>query len=116
MGAPGIGRAQKEDRERGIDQQHVLHRVACFLAAITARLLSRILGTPEAPFGPVMPTRGEVDAGAGPVAGAGGVSGGTTMAVTSASATPRRWAHSATDRLGASPRACSVAHSTTNRT
>jgi hypothetical protein len=40
MGAAGIGVTQKEDGERGIDQQHVFHRVAFFLAAITARLLS----------------------------------------------------------------------------
>ena len=75
MGAPGIRRTQKEDRERGVDQQHVLHRVAVFLAAITARLLSRILGTPDAPFGAIRPKRGEVDAGAGTAAGPGGLLG-----------------------------------------
>jgi hypothetical protein len=116
MSAPGIGLTQKEDRERGIDQQHVFHRVACFLATRTARLLRRILGALDAPFGPIVPNRGEVGAGAGTAADAGGGSGGTAMAVASASATPRRVAHSATDRLGASPRVRSVACRTTNRT
>jgi hypothetical protein len=37
--------------------------VALFLAAITARLLSRILGALDAPFGPVVPKRGEAGAG-----------------------------------------------------
>jgi hypothetical protein len=111
MGAPRIGGTEKEDRECRIDQQHVLYRVAFFLAAITARLLSRILGAFDAPFGAVVPKRGEAGAEVGAAAGVG-----TTIALASASATPRRWASSATDRLGASPRARSVARRTTNRT
>jgi hypothetical protein len=116
LGAPRTGLTQKEDGECRIDQQHVFHRVACFLAALIARLLSRILGTPDAPFGAIMPKRGAVGAGPGTAAGAGGCSGGPTMVVTSASATPRHWANSATDRLGASPSARSVARRTTIRT
>jgi len=40
VGTAHVGLAQQEDRERGVDQQHVFYRVALFLAAITARLLS----------------------------------------------------------------------------
>jgi hypothetical protein len=120
MGAPRIGLTQKEDRERGIDQQHVFDRVTLFLAAITARLLSRILGALDAPFGAIMPKRGEAGAGAGAAAGgsAGGSGAGVgrTIALASASATPRRCANSVTDRVGASPSARSVARSTTKST
>ena len=63
MGATGIGVTQKEDHERRVDQQHVFHGMALFLAAITARLLSRILGALEAPLGPVVAKRGEAGAG-----------------------------------------------------
>ncbi len=98
--AAGGGLTQKEDRERGVDQQDVFDRVACFLAAITARLLSRILGALNAPFGPIVSTRGEASAGAAALA----------------SATPMRLARSVKDRVGASPSARSVACSTTTRT
>jgi hypothetical protein len=115
VGAARRGLTQKENREHGIDQQHVFDRMILFLAAITARLLSRIRGALDTPFGPIVTTRGEAGAGAGSADG-GDPSGGTTMAATSASATPRRWANSVKDRLGASPRARNVARSTTKRT
>jgi hypothetical protein len=112
VGAAGLGVAQQPDRERGVDPQHGFDRVACCLAAITARLRSRIVGTPEAPLGAIMATRGE----AGGSAGIGDPSGGTPRVAASASATPRRWAHAAKDRFGASPRvrrvACRTAHKT----
>src|SRR5262245_5120934 len=100
VGAASIGLTQKEDRERSVDQQHVFDRVALFLAAITERLLSRIVGALDATFGPIVVKRGEAGAGA----------------AASALATPRRLAYSVKDRVGASPRARSVARSTTNRT
>jgi hypothetical protein len=118
VGTAGIGVTQKKDREYSIDQQHVFHRMACFLAAITARLCSRIVGALDAPFGAIMPKRGEADAGmdaAGGSAGVGGPSGGTIRAAASASATPRRFANSVTDRGGASPSVRSVACRTTNK-
>jgi hypothetical protein len=90
MGAAGIGLTQKEDGEGSIDQQHVFHRVALSLAAITARLLKRILGALDAPFGAIMAKRGEAGVGSGISVGVGGSVGGTTSAVASASATPRR--------------------------
>jgi hypothetical protein len=55
-----MGLTEKEDRERRVDQQHILQRVTCLLAAITARLCSWILGAPDAPFGAIVPKRGEV--------------------------------------------------------
>jgi hypothetical protein len=120
MGTARIGLTQQEDRERGVDQQHVFDRMALFLAAITARLLSWILGALDASFGAVVPKRGEAGAGASAAAGGsawvGGAGVGMTIALATASATPRRCANSCTDRLGASPRARSVARRTTRRT
>jgi hypothetical protein len=43
VGAAGIGVTQKENGQRRSDQQDVFPGVALFLAAITARLLKRIL-------------------------------------------------------------------------
>jgi len=118
MGAAGIGVTQKEDHERRVDQQHVFHGMALFLAAITARLLSRILGALDAPLGPVVAKRGEAGAGvaAGGSVGGEGPAVGMTRAAALASATPRRFVKSCMDRVGASPRPRSVARSTTKRT
>jgi hypothetical protein len=119
VGAAGIGLTQQEDREGRVDQQHVFHRMVCFLAAIIARLLSRILGALDAPFGAIVAKRGEADAGAGAAVGRsdgdGSPSVGSTIAAASASATPRRWANAVTDRVGASPSVRNVARSTTKR-
>jgi hypothetical protein len=111
MSAPRIGRTQKEDGERRIDQQHIFHCVAFLLAAITARLLSRILGTLDAPLGAIVAKRGE----AGGVPGVDGSWLGSTNAAASASATPRRVASSVTERVGASPSVRSIARRTTKR-
>jgi hypothetical protein len=119
VGAARIGLTQKEDRERCIDQQYVFDRGVLFLAAITARLLSRILGALDAPLGPIVAERGETGAGTGAVDGAAigdDSSVGSTMAAASASAMPRRWANAATDRVGASPSVRNVARRTTKRT
>jgi hypothetical protein len=107
VGAARIGRTEKENRECRVDQQHVFDRVVLFLAAIIARLLSRILGALDAPFGPVVPKRGEAGAGS---------SVGATMAAASASAIPRRLANSVKERVGVSPSVRSVARRTTKRT
>jgi hypothetical protein len=118
VGTTRLGLTQKEHRESGVDQQHVLHRVAFFLAAIIARLLSRILGTRDAPCGPIVATRGAVGTGTAVTVGrspGGRVAAGPTMAAASASATPRRVANSVKDRVGASPSGRSVARSTTTR-
>jgi hypothetical protein len=118
VGTARIGLTQEENREPGIDQEQVVDRVARFLAAITARLLSGILGALEAPFGPLVAERGE----AGPAAGAGAratgddASVGPTTAAASDSTTPRRWANAVNDRVGASLRVRSVARSTIKRT
>jgi hypothetical protein len=109
VGAAGLRVTQKEDGQRRIDQQDVFHGVALFLAAITARLLNRILGALDAPFSPVVSKRGEAGA------GVGGCSGGTKSAVASAAAIPTRLASSFNDRVGASPSVRSVVCSTTKR-
>ena len=112
VGTARRGLTQKEAGERGVDQQYVVHRMVFLLAARTARLLNRILGTPDAPFGAIVANRGE----AGRATGADGSVVGTTTAVASASAIPRRLASSVTERVGASPSVHSVARSTTRRT
>jgi hypothetical protein len=53
--ATGVGLTEKENHERGVDEQHVFHRVAFFLAAITARLFKRVLGAPDAPLRAIGP-------------------------------------------------------------
>lgn len=78
--------------------------------------LVRILGAPDAPFGAIMATRGEAGAAAEESTVVGGPAVGTTRAAASASATPRRWANSGKDRVGASPRVRSVARRTTKKT
>jgi hypothetical protein len=119
VGPARRGLTQQEHRECGVEQQHVLHRMVFFLAAIIARLLSRILGALDAPFGPIVAKRGEAGAGTaatvGRSAGAGTPAAGSTMAAASASATPRRVANAINDRVGASPSVRSVARSTTKR-
>src|SRR5215831_19375854 len=79
MDTAAVGVAQKEDDEESIDEQDIFDRVVLFLAAITLFLFSRILGADDAPFRPVMGTRGEAGAAAGMGAtGAGSSASGTT--------------------------------------
>ena len=113
-----VGVTQKEDREEGIDEQDIFDRVIFFLAAITLRLFSRVLGADDASFGAVMGTRGEAGAAADtatPGVGSSSTSGVTTMAA-SASETPKRCARAVRERAGASPRARSAASSAGRRT
>src|SRR5689334_2204630 len=76
------GVAEKDDEEQGTDQQDVLYRVVLFLAAVTLRLFSRVLGADDAPFRPVMRKRGAAGPATGaqaePDAGAGASSGAAT--------------------------------------
>src|SRR5215469_9786212 len=65
MHTAAIGVAQKEDREAGIDEQDVFDGVILFLPATTVRLCNRVLGADDAPFRPVMGTRGEASVAAG---------------------------------------------------
>src|SRR5438552_1205485 len=113
MDAAAVGVAQEEDDEQGIDQQDIFDRVVSFLTAITRGLFSRVWGTDDAPFRPVMGKRGEACPAAGmATTGAGSSSSAPTTAAASASATPRRWARAATERAGASPRVRRAASST----
>ena len=54
--APGSV-AEEQDEEQGVDQQDVLYGMVLFLAAVTLRLFSRVLGADDAPFRPVMRKR-----------------------------------------------------------
>src|SRR6266568_575803 len=117
MHVPSKGLTEKKDREQGVDQQDIFYRMVLFLAAITCRLFSRVLGTDDTPFRPVMGTRGEAGAAAGTGAtGAGSSSSASTTVAASASETPSRWARAVRERAGASPRARNAASSTGKRT
>jgi hypothetical protein len=58
MDTAAVGGTEKEDREQSIDQQDIFDRVVFFLAALTPRLFSRVLGADDPPFRPVMGKRG----------------------------------------------------------
>ena len=57
MDAAANGVAEEHDDEHGIDQQDVLYRMVLFLATVTVRLFSRVVGADNAPFRPVMSKR-----------------------------------------------------------
>src|SRR6266446_6759942 len=106
MHTAAIGVAQKEDREKGIDEQDIFDRVILFLPAITFPLFSRVLGADDAPFGPVMGKRGDAGAAADTRSTeADSSASGATTEATSVSETPRRCARAVRKRAGASPRA-----------
>src|SRR4029453_4092864 len=109
--------AQKEDGERGIDQEDVFHRVVFFLAAITRFLFSSILGAENGGFRPVMGKRGDPAAVAGSAAtGAGSSASDVITVAASASVTPSRCARAARERVGASPRVRSATSNAGRRT
>jgi hypothetical protein len=54
MGAAAIRVTEKKDAKQGIDEQDIFYGVVFFLAALTRRLFSRVLGADDAPFRPVM--------------------------------------------------------------
>jgi len=85
-----------------------------FLAAITVRLCSSVLGADDPPFRPVMGKRG-ADAVAGTVATGAGSSSDVTIVVASSSETPKRCARAVRERAGASPRARNAASSAGKR-
>jgi len=117
MGTAAVGVAQQEEDEQGMDAQDICDGVVLVLAALTRGLLRRVLGADDAPCGPVMGTRGEVDAVAG--VGATGVASSAcdvTTVAAAASETPRRWARAVRERAGASPRARNAARSAGKRT
>src|SRR6266446_3600780 len=80
-----------------------------FLATITLRLFSRVLGADDTPFGAIMGKRGDAGAAAGAATRGAGSSSGTTTVAASASETPSRWARAVRERAGASPRARNAA-------
>src|SRR5438132_1244916 len=113
MDATAVGVAQKENEEQRIHEQDICDRVVLFLPALTVGLFNRVLGADDAPFRPVMGTRGEAGATTGvAVTGAGSFSSGVTMVAASDSVTPRRCARAARERAGASPKVRSAASST----
>src|SRR3989475_632371 len=117
MEAAAVGVAQKENDEQRMHEQDIFDRVVLFLPALTVGLFNRVLGADDAPFRPVMGTRGEAGATTGvAVTGVGSFSSGVTMVAASASATPRRCARAVNERVGASPRVRRAASSAGKRT
>ena len=117
MDVAAVSVAQKEDGEGSIDEQDIFDGVVLFLAAITVRLFSRVLGADDAPFRPVMGKRGEAGAATGPgTTGADSSSSNVITVAASASETPSRCARAVRERAGASPRARRAASSTGRRT
>jgi hypothetical protein len=57
MDATPGGFAEEEDDEQGIDQKDILYGMVLFLATVTPRLFSRVLGADDAPFRSVMSKR-----------------------------------------------------------
>src|SRR5205085_9945900 len=91
--------AQKEDDEQGIDEQDIFDGVISFLPAITLLLFNRVLGADDAPFCPVMGTRGDAASAAGSVPPcAGSSSSGVTTVAALAAETPSRWARADRER------------------
>src|SRR5262249_27848062 len=74
MGTTAVRVAQEEDDEERIDEEHIFYRMIFLLPAITRLLFNRVVGADDAPFRPVMGTRGE----AGAAAGMGGTGGGSS--------------------------------------
>ena len=113
MRAAAIRVTEKEDDEQGIHEQDIFDGVVFFLAAITRGLFSRVLGADNAPFRPVMGTRGESGAATGATTlGAAASSREASTVAASASETPSRWARAVRERAGASPRVRRAARST----
>jgi hypothetical protein len=112
MDAASTSVTEQEDDEQGIDEQDMFDGMVLLLAALTPRLFHRVLRADNAPFGPVMGTRGDTDAAAGTATtGASSSSRGTITVAASVSATPSRCASAIRERVGASPRVCSAASS-----
>ncbi len=112
MDAAAVGVTEKEDEEQGIDQEDIFDGVVLFLAAITLRLFSSILGADDAPLRPVMGKRGDAGVAAGAAAtGTGSSASGVIAVAASASETPSRCARAVRERAGASPRARRAASS-----
>src|SRR5262249_10269888 len=116
MHTAAVGVAQNEAREEGSDQQDIFYGVVLFLAALTPRLFSSVLGADDPPFGPVMGKRGEAGAAAGPAPPGACSSNGVTTVTASASETPRRCARAVRERVAASPRVRNAASSAGRRT
>jgi hypothetical protein len=117
MEAAAVGVTPKAAAAESIAAQDMFDRVVLGLAALTRRLFRRVLGADAAPCGPVMGTRGEAGAAAGPVApGASSGARGATRGAASASETPRRGARAVRERAGAAPRARRAVSSAGRRT
>src|SRR5690349_10633883 len=113
MDAATNGVAEEQDDEHGIDQQDVLYRVVLFLATVTVRLFSRVLGADNAPFRSVMGKRGEFRPAMGAEAGECDAS---SSGASASSETTSLCARAVRERAGASPRLRSAASNAGNRT
>ena len=104
MDTAAVGVAQKEDDEERIDEQDIFDGVISFLAAITRRLFSSVLGADNPPFGPVMGKRGEAGIATGaPTLGAVASSNEATPPYCGSPAPAARASHPGFGSLGTPP-------------
>ncbi len=110
--ASRMGLTQKQDAQRGVDQQEVFQHVALFLAALARLLWSWILGARDGALGAVMTKRGAA-------AGVSSDSEDTNSEDASdrgGTSTPSRWRKASTVRQGASPKVRRVLRTTGSNT
>src|SRR5205085_12603098 len=109
--------AKKLDRQLLIHQQHILHGVTFFLAAIMAFLLSRIFGTLDASIGAIMAKRGELSGLCAPGSTSEAAIGRSSSGSTGGAAivlSANRCAKCSIERAGASPSLLNVVCKTGN--
>ncbi len=110
--ASRMGLTQKQDAQRGVDQQEVFQHVALFLAAIARFLWSWILGARDGALGAVMTKRG---AAAG-VSSASEDANSEDASDRGGTSTASRWRKASTVRQGASPKVRRVLRNTGSNT
>ena len=109
--APRMGLTQKQDAQRGVDQQEVFQPMPLFLAAIARFLFSWIVGARDGALGAVMTKRGAA------LGAAAGVSSDSEDASDrGGTSTPSRWRKASNVRQGASPKARRVLRNTGSNT
>src|SRR4051794_9667554 len=119
MDAPANSIAEKQNDQRRVDQQDILHCVILFLATVTFGLFSSVLGADDAPFRPVMGKRGESGPATGTAEGGATDEGSFANAAPTAvagSGTSSRRASAVRQRVGASPSSRSAASNAGSRT
>ena len=114
--ASRMGRTQKQEAQRGVDQQEVLQHVALFLAALARFLCSWSLGARDGALGAVMTKRGGALETAAGVSSDAADANSADASARGGPSTPRRWRKASMVRQGASPKVRRVVRSTGSNT